>query len=237
LGGVAFPTTHWSVVLATTHADSERAQAALARLYQAYWYPLYSFVRARGYPPHEAQDLAQDFFCSLLKRNSLQSVTKEKGRFRSYLMGAAKHFLANEWNKMRREKRGGAHTFVALDDALAESRFLKEPAHAETPETIYEKTWATVLLERVMTQLRREYEGAKARQFEELKVCLSGEKSAASYAEIGARLEMSEAAVKVAVHRMRARYRELLCKEISDTVAHPAEIEDELKHLLNVLRR
>ena len=224
-------------MLATTDADSERAQAALARLYQAYWYPLYAFVRARGYSPHEAQDLAQDFFCSLLKRNSLHSVTKEKGRFRSYLIGAAKHFLANEWNKIHREKRGGAHTFVTLDDAFAESRFLKEAAHAETPETIYEKNWATVLLERVMAQLRREYEGAKARQFEELKVCLSGEKSASSYAETAARLEMSEAAVKVAVHRMRARYRELLRKEISETVAHPGEVEDELRHLLNVLRR
>jgi len=236
-GTAHFATTHWSVVLQAGQKDSPRAQAALAQLYTAYWHPLHAFIRGRGYDVHDAQDLAQDFFAALLKRNHLECVSREKGRFRSYLLGALKHFLANEWHKVRREKRGGACTFIPLDDVLAEKRYRLETSHDATPERIYERNWAAVLLERVLASLRVEHEQAgKIRHFDELKIFLSGEKAGHSYAEIGACLEMSEAAVKVAVHRLRQRYRELLRAEIANTVANPGEVEDELRYLLSVLR-
>ena len=232
-----FATTHWSIVLQACQKDSPRAEAALGQLYTAYWYPLYAFIRGRGYDVHDAQDLAQDFFASLLKKNHLECVSRDKGRFRSYLLGALKHFLANEWHKGRREKRGGGRALIPLDEVLAENRYSREPGHDATPEKIYERNWVTVLLERVLAALRAEQEEAgKSRHFEELKIFLSGEKTSLSYTEVGRRLDMSEAAVKVAVHRLRARYRELLRAEIANTVANPGEVEDELRHLLSVLR-
>ena len=232
-----FATTHWSIVWQACQKDSPRAEAALGQLYTAYWYPLYAFIRGRGYDVHDAQDLAQDFFASLVKKNHLECVSREKGRFRSYLLGALKHFLANEWHKERWEKRGGGHTLIFFDEVLAENRYSQEPGHDATPEKIYERNWVSVLLERVLMSLRAEQEEAgKDRHFEELKIFLSGEKSPESYAEIAARLDMSEAAVKVAVHRLRQRYRELLRAEIANTVANPGEVEDELRYLLSVLR-
>jgi RNA polymerase sigma factor (sigma-70 family) len=232
-----FATTHWSAILEASQRNSPRADAAVSQLYTAYWYPLYAFIRGRGYDVHDAQDLAQDFFASLLKKNHFQSVTREKGRFRSYLLGALKHFLANEWHKARREKRGGGCAVIPLDEALAENRYSQEPSHDATPEKLFEQNWASVLLERVLMSLRAEQEGSgKGRHFDALKIFLTGEKSERSYAEIGAGLEMSEAAVKVAVHRLRERYRELLRAEIANTVANPGEVEDELRYLLTVLR-
>jgi RNA polymerase sigma factor (sigma-70 family) len=231
-----FGTTHWSVVLQAAQPGSPRAEAAMAQLYRTYWPPLYSFIRARGYSPHDTQDLAQDFFYSLLKKNHLELVSKEKGRFRSYLLGALKHFLANDWHKMRREKRGGGQIHIALDEVM-DNQYGQEPGHEVTPEKLYERNWARVLLERVVGELRSEHEAAgKAPYFNELKTFLSGEKNVISYAEVGLRLNMSEAAIKVAVHRLRQRYRELLRREIANTVANPGEVEDELRHLLKVLR-
>ena len=236
-GPAQFATTHWSVVLEAGMKDSPRAKAALAEIYRAYWYPLYAFVRGRGYELHDAQDIAQDFFAALLKKNYLECVNREKGRFRSYLLGALKHFLINEWHKARREKRGGKHTFITLDEMSAEDRWSQEPACDSTPEKIYERNWAETLLERIVVQLRAEHERAgKARHFEALKVFLSGEKGQESYARIAVQLDMSEAAVKVAVHRLRQRYRELLRAEIASTVVNPGEVEDELRYLVSVLR-
>lgn len=235
--GVAFAATHWSAVIEAGRPGSPRAEAALGELYQTYWYPLYAYIRARGHSPHDAQDLVQEFFCVLLRKNYLEAVSREKGRFRSYLIGALKHFLANAWHKSRREKRGGSQTFIALDEVMAEKRFGAEPRDEATPERLYERSWAALLLERVLGQLRAEHEGSgRIRHFGELKIFLSGEKSERSYAEIGARLAMSEAAVKVAVHRLRQRYRELLRREIAHTLANPGDIEDELRHLVRVLR-
>ena len=236
-GPAHFATTHWSAVLEAGEKDSPRAEAALAQLYKAYWYPLYAFIRRRGYHVHDAQDITQDFFTMLLKKNYLECVNRDKGRFRSYLLGALKHFLANEWHKTRREKRGGKHIFIALDEVLAENRWSQEPACEGTPESIFERNWAETLLERIIVQLRSEHERTgKVRHFEALKVFLSGEKGQGSYAEIAVRLDMSEAAVKVAVHRLRQRYRELLRAEVASTIVNPGEIEDELRYLVKVLR-
>ena len=236
-GPAQFATTHWSAVLEAGIKDSPRAEAALAELYRAYWYPLYAFVRGRGYEVHDAQDIAQDFFAALLKKNYLECVNRDKGRFRSYLLGALKHFLANEWHKKRREKRGGKHVFIAMEEVLAEDRWGQEPADESTPEKIYERNWAETLLERIVVQLRAEHERAgKGRHFEAFKVFLSGEKGQESYARIAVQLDMSEAAVKVAVHRLRQRYRELLRAEIASTVVNPGDIEDELRYLVSVLR-
>ena len=236
-GPAHFATTHWSVVLQAGIKDSPRAEAALAEIYRAYWYPLYAFVRGRGYEMHDAQDIAQDFFAALLKKNYLDCVNRDKGRFRSYLLGALKHFLTNEWHKANREKRGGKHTLIALDEMLAEDRWKQEPAHDATPEKIYERNWAETLLERIVLRLRSEHDRAgKGRHFEVLKVFLSGEKNQESYARIALQLDMSAAAVKVAVYRLRQRYRELLRAEIASTVVHPGEVEDELRYLVAVLR-
>jgi RNA polymerase sigma-70 factor (ECF subfamily) len=234
----AFVTTHWSVVLTARRSDTTRAQAALARLCQAYWYPLYAYVRRRGYAAHDAQDLTQEFFARLLEQNWLAQADRERGRFRTFLLAALSHFLANEWDKARAQKRGGAVQFVPLQLDSAETRYGQEPADPVTPEQCFERRWAVALLEEVLNRLREEHLAAgTAEMFDVLKPCLVGDRQAQPYAALATQLGMTEGAVKVAVHRLRQRYRQLLREEIANTVATPEEVTDEMHHLFAVLAR
>jgi len=232
-----FATTHWSVVLAAAgRRDSPGAAEALSRLCQAYWYPLYAHVRRRGYSPHDAQDLTQEFFARFLDHNGLARAEQSRGRFRTFLLTSLDHFLINEWEKSRSAKRGGDHSFVSWDEQKAEDRFLSEPADHLTPERAFEKRWAAAMLELVLNRLREESErDGKRGQFEALRGCLWGERSLATYAEMSDLLGMSEAAIKVAVHRLRRRFRELLRQEIAQTVASLEEVEDELRYLIEIV--
>ena len=214
--------------------DSAGAQAALAKLCAAYWYPLYAFVRRQGLGEHDAQDLTQEFFARLLQKGWLGDVERERGRFRSFLLAAMKHFLANEWDRSRAKKRGGGVATLALDAMSAETRYRHEPADTQTAEKLFDRRWALTLLDQVLARLRAEMLAAgKLADFDALKFCLSGEKTA--YAEVARTLGMSEGAVKVAVHRLRERYRALLRAEIAETVATSDEIDGELRHLLAAL--
>ncbi len=231
-----FATTHWSVVLTAQQGSEAQAQAALSHLCRAYWYPLYAFVRRQGHAPHDAQDLTQAFFARLLEKNSLAVAARERGRFRSFLLASLKHFLANEWTRARAAKRGGGREILSLDDHDAESRYALEPVENLTAEKIFERRWATALLDRVVARLRDEHVRAeKVELYEALKGCLTLESRAAAYAELGARLNMTEGAVKVAAHRLRQRYREVLREEIAQTVSGPEEVEEELRHLFAAL--
>jgi len=227
-----FLTTHWSVVLAAREADSPRADDALAKLCGAYWYPLYAYVRRRGYAPHDAQDLTQEFFARLVEKHFLAAVRQERGKFRWFLLSAMKRFLTNEWNRDRADKRGGGQNIVSLDEDAAEGRYRHEIADYITPDKLFDQSWAMTLLEQAQTQLRREYtNGGRGPIFEHLKVFLSGDRAPLSLAEAGAALGLNEGAAKVAVHRLRQRYRECLREQIAQTVSTPAEVDDEIRHL------
>lgn len=231
-----FVTTRWSVVLAAGRNDTTRSHEALARLCQNYWYPLYAYVRRRGYSSHDAQDLTQEFFARLLEKQSIASADPNRGRFRSFILTALNNFLGQEWEKARTQKRGGGAELFSLDLAQAEQRFDLEPASAETPDKDFDKKWAVALLETVMTQLEQEYKAEnKSDLFAALKQTLTGSRESQPYAQLATRLDMSEAAIKVAVHRLRKRYRELLQTEISDTVSSPEEIKEEMRHLFTAL--
>jgi len=232
-----FATTHWSVVLAAGQRDSPQAAEALERLCRAYWYPLYAHVRRRGYSPEDAQDLTQEFFARVLAKHWLSTADRSRGRFRTFLLGAFSHFLANEWHRARCEKRGGGQELVSWDQATAENRYLAEPVDDLTPEKIFQKRWAATLLEQVLSRLREEHVAAGKRDFfEAVKDFLWGEKNTLSQANLAVALGLSEGALKVAVHRLRRRYRELLRAEIAQTVAGPDEIDEELRELMAVLR-
>jgi DNA-directed RNA polymerase specialized sigma24 family protein len=219
---------------------SPQAQAALGSLYQAYFYPLYSFVRRKGYSEHDAQDLLHDFFHVLIEKNYLKSAVRERGRFRAFLLGSLNHFLANQWRRARRQKRGGCFTLVSLDQVTeeAEVRFQENTVENGSPAEEFDLEWARTLLARVMITLRRECSRTRngARQFETFKVYLSREGNAEMYRGLAAELGMNEGAVKVAVHRLRRRFQEVLRREIADTVGLLREVEDELAHLAAVLR-
>lgn len=231
-----FATTHWSEVLAAGEAASPQGDDALARLCRAYWYPLYAYVRRQGHGSADAEDLTQEFFARLLEKNFLKAATPEKGRFRSFLLIALKRFLANEWERARAQKRGGGKAPLELDAVSAEERYRLEPVDEASGDRIYERRWALTLLDQVLQRLHNEaVRAGKGAQFELLKTFLYGEKSALSQTEIGAQLGLSESAVKSAVHRLRQRYREVLRQEVAHTVASPADVEDELRHLLKVL--
>jgi DNA-directed RNA polymerase specialized sigma24 family protein len=227
-----FVTTHWSIVLSAREKDSLRSAAALETLCRTYWYPLYSFLRRLGHSPHDAQDLTQGFFARLLQKDYLQAAASEKGKFRTFLLVALKRFLANEWDREHAQKRGGFEPVVSIDQAIAESRFAAEPSHNDQPDLLFDRQWAVTLLERTMTQLQEEYVASgRAKLFEYLQSCLAREDSALPYSEIAARLKLTEPAVKMAVLRLRARYRELLRAEIAHTVSSPDEIEEEIRLL------
>ena len=236
--GGEFLTTHWSVVLAAGGEESPKAAAALEELCRAYWKPLYAYVRRQGHDPHEAQDLTQEFFTRLLEKHYLELANRERGRFRTFLLTSLKRFLINDWKRASRQKRGGGQGPFSLDGQSAEQDFPFEPAEGLSPEQIYEKGWATTLLDRALQGLQTDYEAAgMARLFNELKVYIWGEKSGLSYSEIGAQLGLTEGAVKVAAHRMRQRFRQLLRAEIGNTVVDPGEIDAELQYLFEVIAR
>jgi RNA polymerase sigma factor (sigma-70 family) len=230
--------TQWTAVLAAGSKPSPESAAALERLCSLYWYPLYAFVRRRGYAPADAEDLTQEFFARLLEHNWISAADPRKGRFRSFLLMIIKRFLANEWDKASALKRGGHVRFVALQFETAETRYSQEPADTRTPEQVFERHWALALLAQVLKRLREEYgQDGKAGLFEALEPCLVVTRELQPYATLAAQLSMSQEAVRMAVSRLRARYRECLREEIGHTVASPDEVEEELRHLFQVLAR
>lgn len=231
-----FVTTRWSMVLAATRNDSTQSRDALARLCQVYWYPLYGYVRRRGYAVHDAQDLTQAFFEQLLARQSLVSADPNLGRFRSFLLAAMNNFLISEWKKGMAQKRRGACNMLSLDLAAAEERFDLEPADNAAPDKIFEKQWATTLLAEVLNRLDREYQDeGKSDLFSALKQTLMGLRESQPYGELASRLDMNENAIKVAVHRLRKRYRELIRDEIANTLGPTEDVDSEMRYLFKVL--
>lgn len=237
LGPREFSTTHWSLVgAAQADTSSEtRVRAALEELCRAYWFPLYTFVRGRGYSAAEAEDLTQTFLVRFIETKGFATADRRRGRFRSYLLGSMKHFLANEWHRARRQKRGGGVKFLEWDALAPEARFALEPVQSTNPELDYDREWAVAVISRAKEKLRAECEAdGKGALFHTLKGSLSGTEPPRN--ESAAHLGMSQGAVKVAIHRLRHRYRELLRNEIATTVTTPAEVEDEMRHLIAVLR-
>jgi DNA-directed RNA polymerase specialized sigma24 family protein len=230
-----FNTTHWSVVLAAGDTSSPDADDALAKLCQTYWYPLYSFARRKGYSTEEAEDLTQGFFAQFLEKRFLKSVAREKGRFRSFLLSALSHFMANEWDKSQTLKRGGRHTHRSLDTVQAEDRYAHDLSSrpALEPGEAFDLSWAETLLAIVLDKLRTEFErGGKGERFDTLKPFLLGEPAEGDYAVVAAQSKLSQQGVKSAVHRLRQRFRELVRLEIGHTVATSAEIDEELRYLI-----
>jgi RNA polymerase sigma factor (sigma-70 family) len=231
-----FATTHWSVVLTAGRSDTTRAQDALTKLCQTYWYPLYTYVRRRGYSTHDAQDATQAFFAHLLERHSIAAADPNRGRFRSFMLGVMNHFLANERDKAAAQKRGGGAILLPLQFDTAETRYCREPSDNTTPEQNYERRWAMTLLEEVLRRLANEYQqDGRADLFAELNPCLVGERANQPYAKLADKLGVSENTVKSAVHRLRQRYRQLLRDEIANTVANPGEVDEELRYLFSIL--
>jgi RNA polymerase sigma-70 factor (ECF subfamily) len=229
-----FPTTRWSLVVAAGDPTRQEARCALVSLCEKYWYPLYAYLRRSGYPPDTAQDLTQEFFVRVLEGRYLDRAAPEKGRFRAFLLTSIKFFAADQEDHRRARKRGGG-AVVSLEFSSGEERYQREPAHDETPERIFERRWALSLLDRVLEKLRSEFvKHGRPEYFERLKVFLLG-KSDAPYAELAREMNTSEGALKVAIHRLRKRYREIFRQEIADTVADPAEVESELRYLAAVL--
>ena len=232
-----FPTTDWSLVVAAGDPKAPRSKESLAELCGAYWYPIYAYIRHRGYQPEPARDLTQDFFTRVLEKGLFAEAAPDRGRFRSFLRTVCTHYLANrrDWDKAN--KRGGGRSILSIDGGDAESRYVREPAHELTPDRIFDRTWALTLLARVLEQLRREYEDAgRATIINELGAILTENSDAAPYSEIASRLGISEGAVRVAVHRLRKRYGVLLRQEIAATVNDPAEVDDEIRSLFASLR-
>ena len=235
-GPSRFPTTRWTLVIAAADPQRKEARAALISLCENYWYPLYAYVRRRGYPADQAQDLTQEFFIRVLEGRYLDRADPEKGRFRSFLLTSLKFFISDEEDRQRALKRGGG-AILPLELSSGEDRYQREPAHDETPDRIFERRWALSVLDRVVEKLRDEFmQHGRPEHFERLKVFLLGH-SDAPYAALAGEMNTSEGALKVAIHRLRKRYRELFRQEIADTVADPAEVESELRFLATVLTR
>jgi RNA polymerase sigma factor (sigma-70 family) len=234
--GRRFATTHWSVVLAARGPATPQSRQALAALCEGYWYPLYAYVRRSGFAAEDAQDLTQAFFARLLEKEVLNWADPLRGRFRSFLLGSLKHFLANQRRAARALKRGGGSATLSFDFSTGERRLQLEPSHELTAERVYERRWALTLLERVLAAMRDEYAAAgKQALFDELERYLDGGCRDVAYREIAARLAMSEGAVKVAAHRLRRRYRDRLRHEVAQTVGDAADVEDELRALLRAV--
>jgi DNA-directed RNA polymerase specialized sigma24 family protein len=231
----SFATTHWSVVLAAGNACSPGSAQALEALCRTYWYPLYVYVRHHGNDPDVAQDLTQEFFARLLTKDYLAAVHRERGRFRWFLLCAVKRFLVNERQRSLAAKRGGGAIHFPIDGVRAEGCYQLATTAQSTPDKLFDRAWAMTLIESTHRLLQEEYglEG-KSALLERLNVFLSGEKGGMTYTEAGAVLQMTEGAVKVAVHRLRRRYRELLREQVAQTISNPAELEDELRHLREV---
>lgn len=226
-----FKTTRWTIVLNASRSESPGTETALAELCRAYWLPLYTFVRRSGYKPEDAQDLTQGFFARLLEKEFLKNADPEKGRFRSFLLVALKRFLANERDRANCIKRGGGLPLISLDTTESENRYRAEPVDGMTPERAFERRWALTVLDQVMSRLEAEFvAGGKVELFGELKGFLSGDQDR-SYVEVAQRVALSEGALRVSVHRLRQRYRELLRCEIAQTVGTREEVDDEIRNL------
>ncbi len=231
--GSGFATTQWSQVLAARDGSETEARAALAVLFEAYWYPLYAYVRRQGSSPEEAADLTQAFFAYFLEEDLLKTVEPSEGRFRSFLLATLKHFLSHEREKARALKRGGGQVGISLDAKLAESRYGYEPADNLTPDQVFERRWALVVLERSLEKLAdKESSAGNGVRFEKLKPYLVGEEPHLPYREVAAELDLSEVAVRGAVHRLRQSFGQLLRDEIAMTVADPDQVDEEVRHLL-----
>ena len=232
-----FPHTRWSLVLAATRKDAPESAAALEAICRAYWYPLYAYVRRAGQSPHDAQDLTQEFFCRLLEKRWLDSADREKGKLRTFLIVALKNFMRKEWRRASAQRRGGGNIHAQFDTAFAESRFAAD-SDALAPDETFDQQWALTLLELTVNRLRAEFEAAgKPGDFDVLKGCLLAARGAIDYGTVAKRLAMNEGAARVAVHRLRKRFREIYREEISQTLADGADLDAELHHLAAALAR
>jgi RNA polymerase sigma-70 factor (ECF subfamily) len=234
--GDCFVTTRWTMILEAGRKSSPNADKALEELCQTYWYPLYAYVRGQGRSKEDAEDLVQGFFASFLGKNYFEQLQAENGKFRAFLLASLKHYLANEWDKARRQKRGGAKTHLSLDWHQADERFLIEPSGVRTPDQDFDRHWTLALLDRVIGRLREECEKAgRATLFHGAKQFLLVAEGSLPYSTAAAGLEMQEGTLRVAVHRLRKRYRELLKEEIAQTLARPEDVQVELRALLTSL--
>jgi RNA polymerase sigma factor (sigma-70 family) len=227
-----FVTTRWTVVLSAGHKSSPQSERALGELCQIYWYPLYAYVRRQGHSKEDAEDLVQAFFARFLEKNYLEGLSAERGKFRAFLLASLKHFLANEWDKSQRQKRGGGAQHLSLDWQSADQRFHLDPPDPASPDRQFDRAWALALLEQVITRLRDECAAnGKASLFEQARGYLALGEQAIPYAQAAEKLEIEEGAVRIAVHRLRKRYREILREEIAQTLTDPAQIAEELRSL------
>ena len=230
--GDIFATTHWTVVLAAGQRHTPQADGALEELCRTYWFPLYAYVRRRGHGKPDAEDLVQEFFARLLEKNFLAKLDGEKGRFRAFLLASLKHFLANEWDKSQAQKRGGGAAHLSLDWQTADTKFQVAVTGEPSPDKAFDREWALALLAKVIERLQRECETeGKAKLFEQLKLFLMAGKNETAQSETAKSLGMEEGAVRVAIHRLRKRYRQLLRDEISQTLTDPAQVDEEMRAL------
>jgi RNA polymerase sigma factor (sigma-70 family) len=237
-GNRQFLTTHWSVVRAAGESDQQAAANALAELCQVYWYPIYAYVRRQNIDSNEAADLTQGFFTNLIEREDIQNVDPSRGRFRSFLLVALKNYMHNQRDRQNAQKRGGHLNFIPLDSQSADRRYCNEPNHNETAETLFEKRWAESVLQQAQIQLAKEFaKSKKAQQFDRLKLFLAGPVEHVSYGEVADELGMTEVAVKVAIHRMKQRFGQILRSEIAQTVESESEIDEEIGHLFQALKK
>jgi RNA polymerase sigma-70 factor (ECF subfamily) len=232
-----FTTTRWSIVVAAGKPDAASAKTALATLCETYWYPVYAFVRRRGYSAHDAQDCTQEFFAALLEKDYVRAAERERGRFRTFLLTAVSRFLSKQRDRARARKRGGGRKVFSIDVEAGEGRYQLEPVDRWTPELMYERGWALALLERVVLRLGQRYaEQGKSALFDRLKPSLTGSETEAVNTKLASELDLTAGALKVAVHRLRRRYRDLLKEEIADTVASSDDVTNEFEYLLAALR-
>ena len=231
-----FATTRWSLVLAAGGQTDGPSADALGSLCELYWYPIYAFIRRQGYGASESADLAQEFFLRVLEKNYFHALDPARGRFRGFLCASVRHFLSNERDRARTLKRGGTRPPISLDVETAEGRYQLEPPDNLTPEKLFDRRWALILLDRALTRVGRDYADAnKGALFEQLKGFLTGDSSGLPYAEVAQAINMTEGAVKVAVHRLRRHFRDVLVEQIADTVSDPADIDAEIAYLLNAV--
>src|SRR5215510_15751609 len=236
MGPRIFATTQWNVVLAAGELDSEPSRRALETLCRTYWYPIYVYVRRKGYGPDEAPDLTQEFFAHLIAKDHLRLADREKGKFRTFLLAMLDYFLAREWSRAHRQKRGGQFSFISLDQQMPEERYRLEPADNDTPEKQFSRQWALTVLQQTMDALERECEAnGKGSLFREAKNLLAGERDSAAYAEISQRLGMAPGAARMAVLRLRQRHGELLRAELAQTVSRAEEVDEEMSFMLEAL--
>ena len=230
--GDIFATTRWTVVLAAGRGNSPLSDLALEELCRIYWFPLYAYVRRRGHSREDAEDLTQAFFARFLGKNYLDGLSAERGKFRAFLLASVKHFLANEWDKSQRQKRGGHATHLSLDWKSGDTQFQIASTSEPSPDRAFDREWAVALLARVIDHLQTECASeGRDKQFDTLKIFLTAGKGALSHTDAAKALGMEETAVRVAVHRLRKRYRTLLREEVSQTLSDPSQVDEEMRAL------